>query len=55
MKWTTVRQLEWSSVLSSIDILILDLEEFYFYPYTIVVGEFDMFGEFDNPEFLPHF
>ena len=22
---------------------------------TIVVGEFDMFGEFDNREFLPHF
>ena len=21
----------------------------------IVVGEFDMFGEFDNREFLPHF
>jgi len=36
MKWTTVRQLEWSLVLSSIGILILDLEEFYFYPYTPV-------------------
>ena len=24
-------------------------------PCTIVVGEFDMFGEFDNREFFPHF
>ena len=23
--------------------------------YLIVVGEFDMFGEFDNSRFLPHF
>jgi len=32
----------------------INIGSLYFHD-TIVVGEFDMFGEFDNREFLPHF